>query len=88
MVTAWSNNPVERPTSSILAGALEEMVEELAEEDGVVPSRASEIRAKKKRKKVSRENHRLDVDTRITTITENGGTTGATGVKQHDADIV
>lgn len=86
MVTAWSANPAERPTMTMIANALDEMVHELAEEDGVVPSRASEIRAKKKRKKVSRENHAtLDVDTRITTTNAIGA---AGGIKRHDADIV
>jgi len=87
MTNAWSANPAGRPPSSELAAQLQEMVHELAEEDGVVPSRASEIRAKKKRKKVSRESQVLDVDTRIAT-TAVAADTNRVSTRQHDADIV
>ena len=77
MVSAWSPDPSHRPSMQNLAAQVQEIVHELAAEDGVVPSRASEIRAKKKRKKVSHENQVLDVDSRI-----------AADPRQHDADIV
>jgi serine/threonine protein kinase len=85
MTAAWSPNAPSRPPATELAAQLAEMVQEMAEEDGVVPSRASEIRGKKKRKKVSRENHVLDVDTRIGTSPD---ASNGDGVKHYDADIV
>ena len=81
MVAAWSPDPASRPSLTELAAQVQEIVHELEVEDGVVPSHASEIRAKKKRKKVSRENQVLDVDTRI--VAPEG-----TGMRQHDANIV
>lgn len=84
MTSAWSSNAASRPPSSELAAQTQEMVHEMAEEDGVVPTRYSEIRAKKKRKKVSRDNQVLDVDTRITTTTDGTGVSS----RQHDVDIV
>lgn len=86
MAAAWRSNAASRPTVSEIARQLAEVVQELADEDGVVPSRSSEIRAKKKRKNVSRENHVLDVDTRIATTDAVNGS--ANGFKQHDSNIV
>ena len=77
MTSAWSPDPASRPTPENLAALVHEIVYEMETEDGVVPSRASEIRAKKKRKKVALENQVLDVDTRI-----------APDPRQHDANIV
>lgn len=77
MTSAWSPDPASRPPMENVAAQVQEMVLELEEEDGVIPSRASEIRAKKKRKKVSRDNQVLDVDTRL-----------APDGRQHDANIV
>ena len=54
---------------------LEERVQELMDEDGVIPSRASDIRAKKRKKK--RLDERLDRDTRLS---------GAVGSAAHDHD--
>jgi serine/threonine protein kinase len=69
MTSAWNANASQRPSMTEISNQLFTMIEEITEEDGVVPSRTSEIRAKKKRKKVARENRVLDVDTRITEIT-------------------
>lgn len=66
MASAWDVHPSQRPSMTEIKHQLWTFIEEMAEADGVVPSRASEIRAKKRRKKVSRENRILDVDTRIT----------------------
>jgi serine/threonine protein kinase len=70
MTSAWNADPPQRPSMSEIEHQLCAIIDEITEEDGVVPSRASDIRAKKKRKKVSRENHVLDVDTRITETAE------------------
>lgn len=84
MMTTWSSNAASRPSVSEIAAQLLEIVRDMAEDDGVVPSRASEIRAKKKRKKVSRENQVLDVDTRIATIEISNGNWH----NYHTSDIV
>lgn len=57
MKAAWSANAASRRLLPEIAAQLAEMVEELAVEDGVVPKRASEIRAKTKRKKVFPDDH-------------------------------
>jgi hypothetical protein len=44
---------------------LDEQVDQMTQEEGVVPSRASDIRAKKKRHKAKRGESRLDLDTRL-----------------------
>jgi serine/threonine protein kinase len=66
MIRSWSAIPKERPSMTDIVRALEEMIldmEAMAEE-GIVPCRTSEIRAKKKRKKIHRGNQILDLDTR------------------------
>jgi predicted anti-sigma-YlaC factor YlaD len=83
MTAAWNADPTCRPTMAEAAAQLTDMVAEMAEEDGVVPSRASEIRAKRKRKKVSRENRILDVDTRKATAIST-----SRPMKAHASDIV
>jgi serine/threonine protein kinase len=66
MTSAWDANPSLRPKMSEIVQQLQTSIDDMSFEDNVVPSRASEIRAKKKRKKVSRDNRILDIDTRFT----------------------
>ena len=73
MLSAWDANPSRRPNISEIVQQLQVSIEDMSIEDNVIPSRASEIRAKKKRKKVSRENRILDVDTRMTDTTSPSG---------------
>ena len=69
MSSAWDAIPSRRLSMNEIVQQLQVSIEDMSIEDNVIPSRASEIRAKKKRKKVSRENRILDVDTRITDTT-------------------
>jgi serine/threonine protein kinase len=73
MMRSWSLQPKERPSMTEIVRALEEIIldVEAMAEDGIVPCRASEIRAKKKRKKINRENQMLDLDTRKNIINNN-----------------
>lgn len=65
MVTCWDANPTERPDFHSIVSSLTERVNELEEEDGMLPSRSNEIKAQKKKKTVAPENQILDVDTRL-----------------------
>jgi serine/threonine protein kinase len=65
MVSCWNPDFKSRPDFDEIAVFLDDQVEELQRNDGEVPSRSLEIKAKKK-KKVD-NNARLDVDTRIST---------------------
>jgi len=81
MQNCWSNDPKSRPNMESVINSLQDRLYELEEEDGILPTRANEIKAKKKKKTVSPENHRLDVDTRITTDAD-------VSVKRSDVDVV
>ena len=68
MTECWSQDRAVRPTMDAVVSNLEERVKELSEDDGIIPTRASEIRAKRrKKKKTTAQSTRLDVDTRIST---------------------
>jgi serine/threonine protein kinase len=67
MQDCWSAESSVRPSFDVIVQMLRDRLEELQHDDGVVPTRTSEIRAKKRKKKVSPQNHRLDVDTRLST---------------------
>jgi hypothetical protein len=54
-----------RPGFEEIITFLEEQVDALENNDGEIPSRATEIKAKKRNKSI--ESERLDVDTRLTT---------------------
>lgn len=69
MSSAWDADASRRPKMNEIVQQLQLSIEDMSMEDNVIPSRASEIRAKKKRKKVSRDNRILDVDTRISATT-------------------
>ena len=84
MTSAWHANPSRRPSMNEIVQQLQVSFDDVSIEDNVIPSRASEIRAKKKRKKVSRENRVLDVDTRITDTTS----TNITKVQRNTSEII
>lgn len=65
MNRAWHPDSNSRPDFDEIAVFLDDQVEELQNNEGEVPSRASEIKAKKKKKDTATA--RLDVDTRIST---------------------
>ena len=65
MHECWNDDKTKRPPFSLIIEQLSERLKELREDDGVVPTRTHEIKAKKKKKKVSELNHGLDTDTRL-----------------------
>ncbi|CAB9510167.1 Ephrin type-B receptor 3 (Fragment) [Seminavis robusta] len=65
MKECWTRELKARPEFTKIRSLLEEQVYLWQEEEGVVPTRGSEIRAKKRKKKVKTD--RLDVDTRLST---------------------
>ena len=79
MQRSWHANMNQRPDFDEVAVFLDDQVDELRNNDGEVPTRASEIKAKKRKKQTVTT--RLDVDTRIATSED-------TSVKRFDKDIV
>jgi len=71
MTRCWDANIAARPEFDEIVSYFEEQVEDLKHHEGEVPSRATEIKAKKRRK--SPATAQLDGDTRI----QNGGKSGA-----------
>lgn len=65
MQNCWTRDLKIRPEFSAIAQTLEEQVYLWQAEEGVVPSRGSEIRAKRRKKAIKSD--RLDVDTRLGT---------------------
>ena len=74
MQSCWSPNRHDRPSFTNIVLQLEEIQLDIEHEDGIVPSKTSEIRAKKKRKKLAKDSTRLDVDTRLSTPVDTPGT--------------
>ena len=64
MTACWSTDIFSRPEFDHIVNILEAEVDQLIHEEGVVPTRASDIRAKKRKAKVKLEESRLDLDTR------------------------
>ena len=60
---AWHQESEQRPDFDEIAGFLQDQVHDMEANEGEVPTRASEIKAKKKKKPIKAE--RLDIDTRI-----------------------
>jgi hypothetical protein len=90
--SCWSSDYTLRPSfAGAIVPELTDMVQEMEHDDGVIPTRATElIRAKKKKKPIAE--HNLDVDTRISSAAapstaESGGANGTTN-KRFDNDIV
>jgi hypothetical protein len=82
MKDCWSSQVSERPEFDHVVVILNQEVSDLLREEGVVPSRANEIKAKKKKKKTSPDDLRLDVDTRLSTSVD------GPGVRKHGTNIV
>jgi hypothetical protein len=80
MSKCWDPILTNRLQFDEVAVFLENQVDELQNNEGEVPSRTSEIRAKQRKKKVS-PNGRLDVDTRLATEDE-------TTSKRFDTEMV
>lgn len=81
MEKCWDGNSRTRPKADDIVSVLVERLNELVEDEGVIPTRANEIRAKSRKSKVSPDAERLDVDTRIPVGVDKG-------VKRFDADII
>lgn len=81
MESCWSSDVNDRPDFDYIVRILDEEVAQMTEEEGVVPTRASDIRAKKRRKKVKKGGSRLDVDTRLSTGED-------VSVKRFDVNVV
>jgi serine/threonine protein kinase len=83
MNNCWTPVTNDRPDFDEIAVFLEDQVDDLMSSDGEVPSRLTEIRAKKRRKQAIDAGHkRLDIDTRIATRSDGAG------VKRYDQDII
>ena len=83
MKDCWATDIGTRPDFDHIVRALDEEVTILLREDGVVPKRTTDIKAKKKqkKKKLAKRDQRLDVDTRLSA--PSGG-----NVRTTDASIV
>jgi hypothetical protein len=92
--SCWSSDYTNRPSfADTIVPELTDMLQEMEHDDGVVPTRATElIRAKKKKKAIAE--HNLDVDTRISSAgAAEGGEAGSGGAndttnKRFENDIV
>jgi serine/threonine protein kinase len=88
MQKCWDPNPEDRPSFDAIVESVEHRFYELEEDDDVLPTRANEIRAKKRKVKLPPDD-RLGVDTRITGSSDAVSGGGASvGVKRVDGDIV
>jgi serine/threonine protein kinase len=79
MTRAWAPDTKKRPDFDEIAIFLETQVEEMDGNDGEIPCRATEIKARKKNKRLVTE--RLDVDTRISTDVDGP-------IKKYDKEVV
>ena len=87
MEQCWNRDPLARPSFVTILDELSDRIDDLDEQEGVVPTRASEIRAKKRKKKVSpKNNERLDADTRTSSSVEMANS--ASNVKRFTNEIV
>ena len=80
MSRCWDVKIESRPDFEEITSFLDQQIEEMNDNDGEVPNRTTENKAKKKSKPV--ETERLDVDTRISTNDD------GPGVKKFDSDVV
>ena len=81
MQECWNRDKTARPPFEHISATLQDRLNELLQEDGVVPTRSSEIRAKKRKTKPQLADQRLDLDTRISTDAD-------TSVKRFQSDVV
>jgi Protein tyrosine and serine/threonine kinase len=83
MQECWSKDIHSRPDFDHVVTVLDEEVTDLLREDGVVPTRANEIRAKvRKEKRRATDALRLDIDTRLSTPVD------GPGYRKHDVSIL
>lgn len=80
MTRSWDSDTAKRPDFDEIANFLDTQVEDMNGNDGEIPCRAKEIKAKKKDKPKATE--RLDVDTRISTNDD------GPGVKNYEQEVV
>jgi len=80
MTRAWEPDKTKRPDFDEIAHFFDAQVEDMQGNDGEIPCRATEIKAKKKKKRTSTE--RLDVDTRISTNDD------GPNLKKYDQEVV
>lgn len=89
MEECWGQDKTARPTFAHVEQNLSDRVADLELDDGVVPTRASEIRAKKRKKKRIKKDPRLDVDTRLSVASgTDGKETTENHVKRFESDVV
>lgn len=83
MKECWAQDIFQRPDFEHVVNVLDEEVTDLLRDEGVVPTRANEIRAKKrKQQRRATDALRLDVDTRLSTPVD------GPGVRKHDIHII
>lgn len=80
MTRSWEPDKTRRPEFDEIAVILDQQVDDMRGNDGEIPSRATEIKAKKRNKPIITE--RLDVDTRISTNDD------GPSVKNYDQEVV
>mmetsp|Transcript_23993 Transcript_23993/g.66487 ORF Transcript_23993/g.66487 Transcript_23993/m.66487 type:complete len:388 (+) Transcript_23993:97-1260(+) len=80
MVRSWDPDASKRPDFDEIANFLDIQVDDMRGNDGEIPGRAKDIKAKKKNKPKVTE--RLDVDTRISTSDD------GPNVKKHEQEVV
>lgn len=81
MTACWSADIFARPEFDHIVNILNGEVDQLIHEEGVVPTRASDIRAKKRKHKAKRGESRLDLDTRIASDVD-------VSVKRFDKEVI
>ena len=80
MTRSWESDMTKRPDFDEIASFLDTQVDDMQGNDGEIPCRATEIKAKKRHKPTATE--RLDVDTRISTNDD------GPSVKNFDQEVV
>lgn len=78
----WNHNIKERPTFHYITKQLYDIIQDIVNDDGIVPNKTTEIRAKKRKMKITKDGTRLDIDTRIHTDVDNST------IKKFEMDIV
>lgn len=71
MLKCWDPILQQRPDFDEITVFLEDELDQLRHNEGEIPSRAAEVKAKKKRKEPQDGSAQLDVDTRISSTTKN-----------------
>ena len=80
MQRSWQPDKLKRPEFDEIAAFMDQQIDQMLGGDGEIPSRTTEIKAKKKNKPTL--NCRLDVDTRISTNDD------GPNVKKFDQEVV